>query len=173
MCPWIRAIVAPIQGHTRSHCSHNGRTCISLSLLSNFLWMGPWTISCFHLLYLFDLWPSHCLSWVQKNIQIYRLSPVEEGIKNASMPVEVSLQSWTDSKVFCSFWIPLDTVLHFGRINGLGYAGSSFLFDLLKFCCCCCVWLPSVFELPAFFHHMYWLLFFFLTMLAELVRCFK
>lgn len=35
-----------------------------LSLLSNFLWMGPWTISCFHLLYLFDLWPSRRLGWV-------------------------------------------------------------------------------------------------------------
>lgn len=127
MCPWIRAVVALIQGHSRSHCSHNGRTCISPSLLSNFLWMGPWTISCFHLLYLFDLWPSHCLSWVQKNLQIYHLSPVEEGIKNASMPVEVSLQSRTDSKVFFSFWIPLDTVLHFGHIDGLGYAGSSLI----------------------------------------------
>lgn len=28
--------------------------------------MGPGTISCFHLLYLFDLWPSHRLGRVQK-----------------------------------------------------------------------------------------------------------
>lgn len=62
--------------HTCSHCSHNGRTCISLSLLSNFLWMGPRTISCFHLLYLFDLWPSHCLSWVKKPPD---LSPLSSG----------------------------------------------------------------------------------------------
>lgn len=147
MCPWIRAIVALIQGHTRSHCSHNGRTCISPSLLSNFLWMGPRTISCFHLLYLFDLWPSHCLSWVQKNpLQIYRLSPVEEGIKNASMPVEASLQSWTDSKVFCSFWIPLNTVLHFGHIDRLGYVGSSR--DLVSLLCLVapCLWTPCFFQ---------------------------
>lgn len=45
--------------HTRSPCFHKGRTRMSLSLLSNFLLMGPQTISCFHLSYWFNLWPSH------------------------------------------------------------------------------------------------------------------
>lgn len=42
--------------------------------------MGPQTISCFHLSYWFDLWPSRCLSRVQK-LKIYRLSQVEEALK--------------------------------------------------------------------------------------------
>lgn len=66
--------------HTRFYCLHKGRTWMSLSLLSNFLLMGPQTISCFHLSYWFDLWPSQYLSWVQK-LKIYRLSQVEEAVK--------------------------------------------------------------------------------------------
>lgn len=49
-----------------SRCSHKARTWMIPSLLGNFLLMVLQTISCFHLSYWFDLWPSHCLSWVQK-----------------------------------------------------------------------------------------------------------
>lgn len=53
---------------------------MSLALLSNLLLMGPQTISCFHLLYWFDLRPSRCSSRVRK-LEIYCLFRVEEAVK--------------------------------------------------------------------------------------------
>ena len=49
--------------------------------------MGPQTISCFHLSYWFDLWPSRCLSRVPK-LKIYRLSQVEEALKKKKEEIQ-------------------------------------------------------------------------------------
>lgn len=106
---------------------------MSLSLLSNFLLMGLQTISCFHLSYWFDLWPSHCLSWVQ-NLKIYQLSQVEEAVKKKiwTSLFAVSLESWGYSRFFCA---SLNLTQHssaFGCIDKPNYAGSNTLFDLMK-----------------------------------------
>lgn len=74
-----------------------GRTWISLALLSNLLLMGPWTISCFHLLYLFDLRSTRGFSYAQKNLEIYCLFQVEDakgrgGGEDLNMPREASLE---------------------------------------------------------------------------------
>lgn len=84
-----------------STCSE-GRTWTSLALLSNLPLMGPQTISCFHLLYWFDLRPSCgfslCVKKKKKNLEIYCLFLVEEAVKegekkDVNMPREASLES--------------------------------------------------------------------------------
>lgn len=168
--------------YTHSRCSHKDRTWMPLSLLSNFLLMGPQTISCFHLSYWFDLWSTHCLSWVQ-NLKIYRLSQVEEAVKGekSEQAFVVSLESWPYSEFFCAF---LNSTRHssaFGCIDKLNYAGSNCLFDLMK---TSSFKVRSkqkqqqqqksgvVFRLHAFIHHIYWLpIFVFPAVLTELAGC--
>lgn len=70
-----------------------GRTWMSPALLSNLLLMGPQTISCFHLLYWFDLRPRHGISRVRKKLKIYCLFQVEEAVKEKKKKKE-SEHAW-------------------------------------------------------------------------------
>lgn len=129
---WHNPIICNIQGpvtllhilysyNTHTHCSDKGRTWMSLSLLSNFLLMGLQTISCFHLSYWFDLWPSHCLSWVQK-LKIYRLSQVEEAVKKKKGFSGITwILNWfqvflCDSTRFC-IWLYWQTKLRWQQLS--------------------------------------------------------
>ena len=113
---------------------------MSLSLLSNFLLMGPQTISCFHLSYWFDLWPSHCLSWVQK-LKIYRLSQVEEAIKNGFCGITWILNFFQVFSFLVKFNSTQFCVRLYWQTKQCWQQLSVWFDEVFSVFFCCCFWL--------------------------------
>lgn len=114
---------------------------MSLALLSNLLLMGPQTISCFHLLYRFDLRPSRGFSWARK-LEIYCLFQVEEALKEGGKKSEHDSRGitwiWSHFQLFCSLCIV--------AVLTNRTAGGSCLFDLMKLFLLLLVPVAPVFE---------------------------
>lgn len=102
-----------------------------LSLLSNFLLMGLQTISCFHLSYWFDLWPSHCLSWVEK-LRIYRFSHKEEAVKKKEILTRLLWYHWNLLPSFLLLYKFNSTQFCIWLYWQARYSGSNCLFNQMK-----------------------------------------
>lgn len=125
------------------HCSRKGSTQMFLSLLSNFLLTGLQTISCFHLSYWFDLWPSRSLSWVEK-LRIYRFSHKEEAVKRKEILTRLLRYHWNLHPSFLLLYKFNSTQFCIWLYRQVCYSGSICLFNQMKssvYCSgCSCIW---------------------------------
>lgn len=165
--PPLHILYSYKHAHTCSHCSHKGRTWMSLSLLGNFLLMGLQTISCFHLSYWFDLWPSHCLSRVQKlKIYLSGEGSCREKKKNRTgfLWYHLNLEhipSFTvlfvlDLTQLC-IWLNWENKTSVGRFCLFDLKSFFFFFGLFLIAYVFVACSGVVYRLPAFIHHIYWL----------------